>query len=259
MRWIDCVLFNGEPITKLRLAYLAPVVDVFYICEARYTHQGARKDILYTDTCREWFAPYADKVKFVVYEEPYRHENYERAHRDFPVAAILANEKGPYILSGCDIDELPDLRTMPPKEDIYRLCSQGGCVRMAQEFYYYHFGWRLTEMWTAPFFLNDTLLAKAQSLQRFRYHNPRVTVATIQCGWHFSYFQSIAEIQRKLESFCHSEYNKDTYKNPAHIRACIAAGKDLFLRNKTLVPADLSRFPQQIQDFAAEITALQSA
>lgn len=258
MRWIDCVLFNGEPITKLRLAYLADTVDVFYVCEARYTHQGAKKETLYIDSCREWFAPYIHKVRFLVCEEPWQHGQFERFHRDYPVATILAEETGPYIISGCDIDEIPDLRAMPPKEELYQLCERGGCVRMAQEFYYYNFGWRLTEIWTAPFFLNDRLLARVKSLQRFRYANPRTTAATIPCGWHFSYFQSITDIQRKLESFCHAEYNTDVYKNPAHIRACIAAGQDLFFRNKVLVKADLSGFPSQIQAFAAEINAIQT-
>lgn len=40
---VDVILFNGEPVLALRLAYLTPHVDAFVIVEARRAHSGAVK------------------------------------------------------------------------------------------------------------------------------------------------------------------------------------------------------------------------
>ena len=222
-RWIDCTLFNGEPITILRLQYLWDRVDVFYICEGRYTHQGKPKEVLYLDKYKEWFEPYTSKVKFLVLEEPYTASvNYEHRHRNYPVEAILANETnaGPYIVFCADVDEIPDLRTLPSNEELFAISERDGPIHLEQ-----------------------------RVLNPFRYYNRATSKHLIKCGWHFSYFQSVAEICRKLESFCHKEYNSPKYKDEAHILDCMTNGKDLFFRNKTFEQEDLSTFPPEFLEF----------
>jgi hypothetical protein len=232
MLWIDYVLFNGEEIAKARLEYLNKYVDIFYICEGRYTHQGSRKEVLYIEKKAEWFEEYKDKIRYYVFEKrPEEVKNYEQSHRDSAVMEIIEKESSPYIISGCDIDEIPDLSKMPRKEEIYKKCSTG-CVRMSQKFFYYNLNHHFKERWTAPFFINDILLKRTRSIQYYRYENASKTSCIIECGWHFSYFQSAEEIVRKLSSFCHAEYNREKYKDIEHIRACISKGKDLFGRVK---------------------------
>ena len=257
MLWLDCVLFDGEPIAKARLEYLFEKVDLFYICEARYTHQGAYKKALYYETHKDWFAPYLSKIRFIEFGKEPTSGVYENEHRNAPVNTILDTQQEPFIMSCCDIDEIPNLATMPSVDQIHSHCKKG-CVRMAQDFYYYNTKWRFSDKWTAPFFMSDVLLRKTRSIQTFRYDNRSKTSITIDCGWHFSYFQSIAEIQRKLESFCHKEYNSETYKNPEHISKCIREGVDLFMRsNKKLVAAADSALPEIFQKFSNETEALQ--
>ena len=53
-------------------------------------------------------------------------------------------------------------------------------------------------------------------------------------GWHFSYLKSPAQIRKKIESFAHSEYNKDEYKNLKNIENCIKNRTDLYDRNSNL-------------------------
>ena len=49
-------------------------------------------------------------------------------------------------------------------------------------------------------------------------------------GWHFSYLMSPIKIKKKIESFAHSEYNKEEYKNLKNIESCIKNGTDLYNR-----------------------------
>lgn len=249
-RWIDCTLFNGEPITLLRLQYLWDTVDIFYICEARYTYQGVRKEVLYKDLHKDWFEPYKSKVKFLVFEEPFTGlMNYEHRHRNYPAAEILAREKGPYIVFCADVDEFPDLRTLPATEKLLEISDRDGPIHLRQKMYYYNFNWRMVGPWTGPYFISGAQLAKQRAFNPYRYYNSATSKHLIDCGWHFSYFQTIAEIQRKLESFSHAEYNTPKYKDEAHILDCITNGKDLFFRNKTFEREDLSSFPPEFLEF----------
>jgi hypothetical protein len=250
VRWIDCTLFNGEAITLLRLQYLWNVVDVFYICEARYTYQGQRKETLYIEQQKELFEPYMSKVKFITFEEPFTAlMNYEHRHRNYPAEVILAQETGPYIVFCADVDEFPDIRTLPSKGDLYAISQRDGPIHLEQRMYYYNFNWRMVGPWTGPYFLSDTRLATIRTFNPLRYFNPATSKHRIPCGWHFSYFQSIAEIRRKLASFSHAEYNTPRYTEEAHILDCITNGKDLFFRNKTFEREDLSHFPPEFLEF----------
>jgi hypothetical protein len=200
------------------------------------------------------------KVRFIVYDKPPGSRVYENEHRDAPVETILESHVGEkFVLSGCDIDEIPDLSTMPSLEEIHTLCSRG-CVRLSQDFYYYNTKWRFAEKWTAPFFINERLLRGAGSIQKYRYENPYNTSMVLPCGWHFSYFQSVEDIRRKLESCCHKEYNSQKYKNREHIVKCIESGIDLFMRsNKKLIAAGAEgeALPEVFQRASLEIALLQ--
>ena len=49
-------------------------------------------------------------------------------------------------------------------------------------------------------------------------------------GWHFSYLMSPTQIKKKIETFAHSEYNKEEYKNLKNIESCIKNRTDLYNR-----------------------------
>jgi len=54
IRWIDSFMYNGEKVVELRLEYLYPYVDKFYIYEGRYTHQGKRKEELFLKKIKKY-------------------------------------------------------------------------------------------------------------------------------------------------------------------------------------------------------------
>lgn len=82
-------------------------------------------------------------------------------------------------------------------------------------------------------------------------------------GWHFSYFMSAADIARKLNSFGHSEYDKDQYKDTDHLRKCLLEGKDLFNRGPSfdMQPASPDRkatYPEGWEKVAKKLAEMQN-
>ena len=47
-------------------------------------------------------------------------------------------------------------------------------------------------------------------------------------GWHFSYLKKPIDIKKKIESFAHSELNKEKFKNIENIEKNILQGADLY-------------------------------
>jgi beta-1,4-mannosyl-glycoprotein beta-1,4-N-acetylglucosaminyltransferase len=231
MKWFDSFMFNGEPVIKLRLEYLFNKVDVFYICEQRYTHQGTRKDILFFEKHSEWFAPYISKIVLLIDENNYEGGSWakENAHRNYPISYISENHKGQqYILSVCDCDEIPDVDAVTNKKDLYEMCNNGA-VYMKQKLFYYNLNWYISD-WSRAYFLNDTSFQSVPNFQLFR-DGSGPTSGSFECGWHLSYFNDKDGIIRKLNSFAHSEFNNSNYKDPLHVYKCIKEG--IFLFNLT--------------------------
>lgn len=63
------VRYNGDFIALFHIEYLYEYVDKFIVVEGRYTHSGKKKPYLYFHRNIELFAPYMDKILYVVVEE----------------------------------------------------------------------------------------------------------------------------------------------------------------------------------------------
>ena len=257
MRWVDTFLFNGDLIAKLRLAYLYPHVDKFYVVEQRYTYQGQRKEVLFVESCKDWFEPYMDKVIFVVHEDLHPGSSWDReyAHREAVRPYLLKEAVTPCLISICDCDEIPDVAMVNAmRQPLYNMCSQGA-VFLKQKFFYYNFKWYSGSTTDRGFFLSDKHIGDPTTIQQFR-EGKGATGVKLSCGWHFSYFFSAAEIRRKLESFAHTECNTPRFKDMDHIRRCIREGQDLFGRNMTFQPYT-NPFPSEFDVFKRELESLQ--
>ena len=66
-------------------------------------------------------------------------------------------------------------------------------------------------------------------------------------GWHFSYVKEPKGIVKKIESFAHTEFNKQEFKNLSEIKEKIEKGKDLFNRNLKYEKVELDdSFPEYL-------------
>ena len=260
MYWLDSTMFNGEPVVKLRLQYLFPYVDTFYICEQRYTHQGQRKEQLYIEQYKDWFAPYLSKIRFLIDEQ--KHEGgswvFENNHRRYAIPFILEEYKGKqYILSVCDVDEIPDASVVLLKKDQIYNDTTRGCIVMVQKMFYYNLQW-FVQIWSRAFFMNDSLLHQHPDVQSFRDHY-YYKAYEMDCGWHLSYFFDKYGVQRKLKSFAHKEFNTESMTNLDFLGDAIQKGNLLYEWNpKNIAKYAGTDFPPEFILFNKYIMELQN-
>lgn len=259
---IDTFIYNGEPVAALRLKLLYPHVTKFVVVEARQTHTGHVKPELFTERHADVFAPYIDKIKFIIidkFPEPasavvsksWIRENYQR---DIALEYIT-HTFSEYILMACDVDEIPSPDVVAALPSRYFGLEYPTSFEM--QFFYYNFGWKKKNMWYHAFCINDIGIRKASSTLSNLRGNSSLYIPN--AGWHASYFLSVGELVRKIESFAHTEFDLAKFKHAGHIRECFATGKDIFARGngENLIAFDPAYLPQELRDFHSQIVFLQ--
>lgn len=233
---IDSIIYNGETAVELRLKYLYDVVDEFIITESRETHSGNLKGSLYLEQNTQAFKPYESKITKLIIdkfpeEESTVHFNaadkksFSREHyqRDYAYNYYLKDKYKDqrYILFCCDADEIPRKELYQNYEQLYQEdCS----IHMGMKMFCYNFKWLQFEYeWFFPFIVNDKVIGN-HPLSKYRMgaHGYKTMANS---GWHLSYFESVNGLARKLESFAHTELNKDNIKDKDYIRSCMLSGR----------------------------------
>jgi beta-1,4-mannosyl-glycoprotein beta-1,4-N-acetylglucosaminyltransferase len=237
MVFIDTFLFNGDWIVKLRLKYLSDYVDYFYVVESWYTHSGQKKEFLYTEKYKDWFEPYASKVRFHILTEPFSTTSAwieENSQRNAILPRIIADfPKGNYHLAVCDADEIYRTDVIGPKNEL----MQGTVLFPQMSLYYYNFTHLVQhEPWTMPFIIHSSQILPTTDLNQIRINKKSrgqefFVKAIPNAGWHFSFFMSIEDMQRKIVSFCHTDLNTSRNSSLQNIRESLLEGRDVFGRN----------------------------
>lgn len=279
---IDTFCFNGEWIVPMRLAYLNDTVEAFVIVESWTTHSGVRKEALFRDIHADWFAPYATKVHWVIVEDfpdmpaewaaanqchawmlrnqtAWWRESYQRDIAVEKIREIAEGEANDYLVHVSDADELPKVSLFHPD---YRSTLLGYTtpVYLEQSFFYYNFHWKKPYQWYRAYILSGRVLAApaSQSFTHWRISHIPAYVAP-NGGFHFSYFMTPNELQKKLAAFAHRECDQTRWASAAHIRRCIANGLDLFERpGEQLIPYDPLNDPNFPAIFVPYIEALEA-
>lgn len=267
MRIIDTFCYNGEPIVESRLELLNDVVDMFYIVESCVTFSGIQKSKLYKDEHAEIFKPYLHKIVFIVPEEAdfalasgsaWRREEVQR---NAPLRRICDdNSDCPFVVIVSDVDEIPRPELVQRLHLHYDQLQAP--IELHMEFFYYNFGWMKKFVWKYPYVISDVGLKKqtAPNLDKMRQSPKKGSFAN--AGWHCSYFETIDNIIRKIESFSHQEHNQESVKMPAYIAQCMKNGDDLFARgqNQDLISYQhFDNLPTCLQTFHKKLVLLQSA
>ena len=226
---IDNILYNGDPIVKLRLRYLFAVVDYFYITEARETFTGKVKEQLYIERDAKFFEPYISKIVFLVIDkfpssaDAWARESYQRDYAREPIIKRFGEQK--YIVLCCDVDEIPKVDVIHYALKSYsELCLPR---HIALKMYQFNFNWITASPWLHPYIVNDVGF-KRITLDHARSNYPEGIIWN--AGWHFAYFLGYADVKRKIESFSHTEFDQERFKSDENLERSFETGIDLFHR-----------------------------
>jgi len=227
MKVIDNIPYlNEDKMLNFRLHELNDIVDYFNIVEGEYTHQGNKKELNFNI---KNFEKFKDKIIYNVNsscnENTWVNEAASRNHLINGLKDIQL-EDNDIILHG-DLDEIPDVDLL--RETIKNYNNEVGYV-FDHHFYYYNIKTRnITRNFRGLVFTNYKNFKETfncfNNLRESRYA-PNLKV--ISGGWHFSYFGDYKQIEEKIKSFAHSEFNNYNYYNSDHLKYCIEQGLDLY-------------------------------
>ena len=239
----------------IRLHELADVVDRFVVVEACETFTGQRKP-LHLYHARARFAEFADRLDYVTLHDLPAGDAWAR--EAFQRNAILAGLKGAadddIVLVG-DCDEIPRAASVGPAIDALR---HRPIVAFGQRlsFYYVNNICYSVEDW------RGTLAATVQTARAVTPQGMRdarnVVGALRNAGWHMTNLvgrQGVTALQTKITSFSHTEVATPAILDEAHLRECVALGKDVSGRTDILfrVERDERDFPRYVLEHTGDL------
>ncbi|EER38729.1 glycosyl transferase [Histoplasma capsulatum var. duboisii H88] len=255
----DIFLLNTElDWLEIRLNELNDQVDFFVIVESNTTFTGHPKPLLLTDLS-VWakFAPFHHKIIHHIVEgdgetvrKAFDREKFQRdagftqlfptlgqPNAKSPLALLPATapQLGDVIIVS-DIDEIP----RPATVTLLRICSFPRRVNLRSRFYYYSFQWlHKGPDWAHPQATyyeglentikpDDLRMGRGGSIVQ-KLFGPKADL--FNASWHCSScFATVKEMQTKITSFSHTEYNRPEFMSKEHIVEVVRTGKDLFDR-----------------------------
>ncbi len=226
MIW-DCFsFFNELELLELRLETMAAVADRFVLVESTRDYMNRPKPLHFQEN-KDRYAGFLDRIVHVAVHDspgepdPWVRENHQRQ----------CINRGLVEAEDDDVILVSDLDEIPRPELVARYESLPGIKLFRQDFHYYYFNVRATNLeWFGTAMCRKQDMASPQHLRDVR-DAIRPGVCRIRDGgWHFSFFGGVERIIHKIESFAHHEFNLDKFKDRQRIEQCIREGRDLFDR-----------------------------
>ena len=223
----DCFLFFNEfDMLRLRLKELEDVVDVFVLVESSHTFSGQSKPLYFEHSAHD-FKDYNIvhiKTDDLNDSNPWANEAFQR---NSPMQYLKSAATPTDIVLLCDLDEIPNPKVVSAFKD----GELSAPAMLQMDFYYYNFDWIKKSRWCRSSVVHADLLNQ-HSIEGIRNGQANIHNTIANAGWHSSYFMSPEQIQDKIKSFSHQEYNRDKYLNVEGIRQAILSGRDLFRRGR---------------------------
>jgi hypothetical protein len=229
MKIFDCfTYFNEEDLLRVRFEELGDIVDHFVIVEASETFTGKEKPF-HLDQLPDWAKKWEDKIIKIrihfnspdlsMVKSPWEREHYQRNAIRFGLEKADPDD----IIIISDADEIVNSNI------VRQLKLVETPARLDVKQYFWNYNWQVPQhcnQGARPIAARFKDL-EAQSCQELR----AGTWYTIpDAGWHFSFFTDIENIKNKIESFAHTEYNLEEYKDDQEILRRISEGMDPFDR-----------------------------
>ena len=256
MKIIDCVpYFNEDKILNLRFEMLNDFVDTFVIVECSHVHSGAFKGQNFNI---EKFAKFKNKINYkyvditekkeLILKSKINSQVVENFQRNYIKEAVKDSDKDDLIIIS-DCDEIPKLN----KELINKISNDKFYKQFffIQKFYYYRPNLQLFEKyffgtkqvrWTGSKLVKKSNLSYPQNLRSMPSYSRisifrrlmQKTKLIENGGWHLSFMQSPEDIQKKISSYSHQEYNNEKFNSIEIIKSKILNKEDLFDRGYVL-------------------------
>jgi hypothetical protein len=229
MKIFDCfTYFNEENLLRVRFEELGNIVDHFVIVEASETFTGKEKPF-HLDQLPDWAKKWEDKIIKIrihfnspdlsMVKSPWEREHYQRNAIRFGLEKAEPDD----IIIISDADEIVNSNI------VRQLKLVETPARLDVKQYFWNYNWQVPEhcnQGARPIVARFKDL-EAQSCQELR---AGTWYAIPDAGWHFSFFTDIENIKNKIESFAHTEYNLEEYKDDQEILRRISEGMDPFDR-----------------------------
>ena len=258
--------FNEFDILKLRLNYLQDVVDYFVISECNYTHSGNSKPYYLDEVIQELDNNIQQKIIRVKYEPDISDYDFSNKKECNFESGFWKLERGQrnHILEGLkdfssnDLFMLSDVDEIPRKELIQHLKQNGlpeNKLALARcDNFYYNFVTYENNTWGGTVFTDVETASKTTTdfLRGHSYEFPFFENA----GWHFTFFGGIKQIQDKLNSYAHQEFNNDEVNNQQSIQNAVQNKKDVLNRtneNKQFTYYNFLNFPEDLRNLITQI------
>ena len=251
----DCFqYYNEDHIVDLRLNILNDYVDYFVISESTKTHQGIRKKLNFNI---KNFKKFEKKIIYTVAdydlnENILNHKGGEskiEIHQRNNLANGLNKASGNDLIILSDSDEIPDMEKLLKKKNLKKFTA------FSQSMFMYKLNLKnLDESgWIGSKVVLKKNLTTMQDLRDKKFKNfPKWRIdkwnqEIINGGWHFSFLQNVDDINNKIKSYSHGEFNKKDFFDKENITKRILNKEDIFDRNFKLIKVDLdNNFPEYI-------------
>jgi len=253
------IFFNEKELVELRVKYLNDIVDCFLIIEADVTHTGKEKKWNFPEILNTSLKEFSNKIQYhqmkvdLKKAEAEKSPNYKggtwgRSWRVDTMQRNFLKEAYNKLPPTNDIIIISDLDEIPSKDKIsfIKSCDLKVIAPVTFNHALFHLdcNYLTLERWLGSIVITKELMDKYEP-QVFRDSRNRISHFD-DAGWSFTSFGGVKKVREKLEAFCHEEYNKERYKNEAHINKCIETGSDLFGRTVNKKKIDKSFFPKDL-------------
>ena len=244
MNIYDCFTFFDEnEILEIRLNELNKYVDYFVIVEAGQNHRGIKKN---KNINEDIINKFKSKVRYYYIDSfdknlsPWQRENFQRNY----INIGLHDAKKDDVVIVSDADEIPNLKN-------FNFESVNNFVFAFQQIHtMYKFNLIRERDWIGSKLCSYKKLKSPQWLRNLKTHKKynRLRIDKYfsstyefnfkninEGGWHFGWIKKSNEIVKKLESFAHAEYDKDSIKNNDFIERCILNEINFLNTNQKLI------------------------
>ena len=241
----DCFIFNNElDVLDIRLHELDSVVDKFVLVESTVTHVNKPKQ-LYFELNKDKYENFTKKIIHVVVRDT-PDVSLAWIINDFQFSQMirgLKNCKPEDIILFGDVDEIPKaekVKEWKNKKGIHKLFIQ------KLSYYYLNLSEFSKKQVNGTHMMRYKDLTRLKSMWIAKYS--KIDKEIPDGGWHFSYLMGIKEIQMKIQSMAHQEFNNQKYNTPEKIKIAMISKKDLFNNGLKFKVSNIDALPKYVQD-----------